>query len=99
MKLSTLLHQAADEYLIVDDPNEGYSCRAVWNAIDNAWYSHKISTVEKVSLSKQFEDGVEALGLDWGSFLAFSDIPPETRQAARYQWLKFCALLAEEQGE
>ena len=99
MKLSTLIHRAADEYLSVDDPNKGYSCSAFWEAVWQATLKHEISRDEHSDLCYRFEDGVEALGLDRGSFLVFSDIPPETRQAARYQWLKFCALLAEEQGE
>ena len=98
MKLSTMLHRGADQYLSADNLYNGFSCRAFWAAVDDAKCSHEISSEEWRLLCDQFQRGMEALGLDWGSFYAFDDVPVETRQATRYQWMKFCALLAEEQG-
>ena len=98
MKLSTLLHRGADECLSANDPYDGFSCRAFWLAVDMAKSRGEISSTEWGILCDQFQRGMEALGLDWGSFHAFDDVHPSVRQAARYQWMKFCALLAEEQG-
>ena len=101
MKISTLLHRAADEFLPVEVSrrSEGYSCIAFWDATQAAVISGEITRQEQYDIDARFEKGMEALGLNWGSFHAFDDVPLDTRQAARYQWLKFCALLAEEQGE
>ena len=99
MKLSTMLHRGADKYLSANDPYNGFSCRAFWKATDDAYYEGEISITEWNILCEQFQQGMEALGLNWGSFHAFDDVYLDYRQAARYQWMKFCALLAEEQGE
>jgi hypothetical protein len=98
-KISAFLHSAADKFLPHDDPRYGFSCEAFRSALNDALAKGEIGLIEYHELVFQFVDGIEALGLDFGSMNAFDDVPYETRQAARYQWLKFCALLAEEQGE
>ena len=100
MKLSTMLHRAADQYLpLTDFREQGYSCRAVWRALDEAKLAEEITRKEYRRLNGMFQEGCEELGLDAGSFHAFKDVPRHARQGARYQWLKFLALLAEEQGQ
>jgi hypothetical protein len=111
-KLSTILNNAADMYLDngVDSDiyfSEVYSCLAIdeaamkyfkeidptsyiWEA--SAYYENTIvSFLTDLGLSPHPEDDQ-----DEGQFNEFVKGPE--RQAARYCWLKFAAMIAEEEG-
>lgn len=101
--IAEVLHRAADHWLAVDgddyekrSDSDRYSCCAVGAAVD-----------ELCGFNQAFEDqiyaGLEQMGLDTESGLVFRKLgyPDEmdhTTQGARYAWLKFAALIAEEQG-
>jgi hypothetical protein len=95
-KISEILHLAADEYLWTGyskDPRNLsiYSCFAIDLAIDDLDLS--------ASRTGKLFKGLGEMGLDIGSITAFEEFRygPQ-RQAARYAWLKFAAMIAEEQG-
>jgi hypothetical protein len=112
-KLSTILNNAADMYLdngVDSDPyssREVYSCLAAIEAamkyfkqIDSTSYIWDASVYFENTIMPFFTD----LGLilhpederDEGEFFEFIKGPE--RQAARYCWLKFAAMIAEEEG-
>lgn len=106
MKISAVLHCAADTFLSVDGDeramdgrwNWRYSCDTLQGAIQATYPD--ATAVERSDMRYRIKDGMRTLGLDTDSLNAFSGIPESVkRQGARYAWLKFCALLAEEQGE
>lgn len=87
-KISEVLHLAADRHLCPKgDAYTALSCCAV----DEACFDLGVGF-------DCVEDGLIAMGCPTGSLNAFHEFPagPE-RQAARYSWLKFAALIAEEQ--
>lgn len=95
-QLAAILRLAADEYLWngVDDmfeapgPN-GYSCDAYHYAA--GW---KFTSEER----KAGYDFLSALGVDPDDTEQFTEVPHgETRQGARFLWLDFAALVAEEE--
>ena len=101
--IADVLHRAADHWLAVDfddwdarSDSEKFSCCAVDAAVTEilGFCSDKALTI--------FE-GFREMGLDTSSGTAFFELGypkgahPEA-QAARYTWLKFAALIAEEQG-
>lgn len=95
MKISDALHEAADNHLWdgigFDTWGSGYSCFAVDDALRKLAVHH---TVEQ-SIFK----GLEEMGVDIERTDQFDEFPEgEQRQAARYNWLKFAAMIAEEQG-
>jgi hypothetical protein len=109
IKISEVLHLAADEYIAVSIDNEKfngpyqYSCTAIRKALrimvdktSNADYNFYLSRITT---------GLHRLGFtDFGGIGVFQEFeyfsePTEASQGARYLWLKFCALMAEEQGE
>lgn len=108
IKISEVLHLAADEYLaqgIDDETWHGpyqYSCCAIEKALAKILQNPVPATFHRhYSIIKQ---GLRNLGLEnlssveaFKEFENFYDPTPES-QGARYMWLKFCALLAEEQG-
>lgn len=100
MKISQVLHKAADKHLAHDYESyihpsfdkERFSCCAVDLAVGyNPDLYHRIL------------EGLTEMGCPTGSIYAFTgmdyddDLDEET-QGARYMWLKFAALMAEEQG-
>ena len=98
MKISEILHEAADIYLCdgidgsdEDKINVEYSCDAVQNAvIANGGDFYKV---------RQIKNGLEEMGVNLNSFSEFKEFEIyEQRQAACYSWLKFAAMIAEEQG-
>lgn len=97
--IAEVLHLAADEYL-----SNGYwslerfyersgSCDAIelaCRALANNRESH-------LRLQKRIFKGLRNLGLKVNSFTQFDSVKSD-RQGARYAWLKFAAMIAEEQG-
>lgn len=86
---------------------ERFSCCAVDNAVGNFLdkkYPHlhwKDKADMKDYISANISRGLEAMGLDTASTSAFGDELWEIRseiQGQRYFWLKWAALMAEEQG-
>lgn len=106
--IADVLHCAADNHLIAESrENEGrykerFSCCAVEEAIiclTGALYS-----IDSLALYRRVMSGLNAMGCDAGSaglFKKYGDNPdyinPEV-QGMRYMWLKWAALMAEEQG-
>lgn len=110
VKISEILHLAADKYLFDGKSDyisrwdnklghvKQYSCDAVNRALDEL-----VPFAQFWDTRQCIHKGFKELGLDAESFVAFSefaemDSPNEASQGARYAWLKFCAMLAEEQG-
>ena len=101
--IAKILHRAADHWLTVDcddydtrSDSEKYSCCAVDSATSEllGWDNDQALTI--------FE-GFREMGLDTSSGTAFVELgypkgAHHETQAARYTWLKFAALIAEEQG-
>lgn len=106
-KISEILHLAADEYLyngIAGCANpknwsrRHYSCDAIDAAIDagaRGGICDDLSTRIRVGLSNM---GLIAASFD--QFAEFEVVISRTKesQGARYSWLKFAAMIAEEQG-
>lgn len=99
MKISEVLHKAADEHLASNYDNfnsswktERFSCCAVGAA---AGFDSEVES--------RILKGLEEMGCPTSSTTAFShlgydDILDSETQGVRYMWLKFAALMAEEQG-
>ena len=105
VKISEVLHLAANKYLagyyaeyIYTNKNR-FSCRAVCGALDELITDAEVW----LAIHEEIFKGFENLGLDTESIRAFeefeAEILTEESQGARYAWLKFCAMLYEEQGE
>jgi hypothetical protein len=105
IKISDILHCAADKHLAVDAKEydrvmdkHSFSCVAIEEACETLtgfdyWAS---------DLHDQIIAGLEAMGLDTSSGYAFKPwykINSPEMQGARYFWLKWAALMAEEQGQ
>lgn len=104
--IAEILHIAADKYLASKasesyswgtGSKDKYSCcaiaEAVYNLVDTGEYEKEL-TIARIS------EGLEAMGCPVNSLDAFNDrgqFNPENQQA-RYAWLKFAAMMAEEQG-
>jgi hypothetical protein len=107
--IAEILHLAADKFLAKDyeefdasNKKEKYSCFAISRATES------LNLSDQDSLEEDIIVGLKEMGLI-GGFSDFSEfyegitfgnqrtITPET-QGARYAWLKFAALIAEEQG-
>lgn len=108
VELSDVFHLAADKYLAVDYQNwqeDGnvcqYSCAAIGRALEDILGCRG----ERFDFLMDFviHPGLVTLGLDPFSGALYGDLeddytnPTFRSQAARYSWLKFCAVLAEEQ--
>jgi hypothetical protein len=100
-KISEILHSAADEWLkqcrIWPDSRSTYSCIAIALAITPRDYYpyRKIDT----DIEHRIMKGLRNMGLSTDSLDEFTEFAEgEERQAVRYAWLKFAALIAEEQG-
>ena len=95
MKISEILHEAADVYLwdgvAKHNYKNEYSCDAVQTAaFVNGYRSLQIDDIK---------DGLKEMGLNTNGFGEFSEyITGVDRQSARHNWLKFAAMIAEEQG-
>lgn len=107
--IAEILHLAADKYLAAKSSEywynggkkEKYSCCAVSEAAMSLWNEDKIDSLEdRNDLIKWTFEGLKAMGCPINSSDAFDDVnvfDPESQQA-RYAWLKFAAMIAEEQG-
>ena len=97
-KISEIFHYAADNCLwngIGEWDFNGmiFSCDAI-DCATRFMMPYKASNIENT-----IKEGLWNLGLSTSSVDAFNNIPfGEQRQSARYAWLKFCAMMAEEQG-
>jgi hypothetical protein len=100
--VAEVLHYAADHCLAYNtriDRKERFSCGAMINAWDRLNGDGAMLT--------QIHSGLKAMGCDvssMGLFKKYGDMPhdytninPEV-QGMRYMWLKWAALMAEEQG-
>ena len=109
--VADVLHYAADKCLVYDERytnygiKEKFSCCAVDEAIlhlTGALYS-----IDSAGLRRRVMNGLKAMGCDTGSSTLFvkhgdkqheyGNINPKV-QGMRYMWLKWAALMAEEQG-
>ncbi len=103
--IADVLHYAADRCLSANSALPSwpagkmrYSCDAI-NEACNKLYKNAPNWYERQDMVNQTMKGLRKMGLSTKSLSAFDDIPFGTeRQGARYAWLKFCAMLAEEQG-
>lgn len=107
--IAEILHYAADkklaskeeEYWTVAGDKERYSCCAVEEAVMSLWNDDTIaSEKERDDLINRTLKGLKAMGCPTGSINAFGDegkFNTESQQV-RYGWLKFAAIIAEEQG-
>lgn len=102
MKISEILHKAADEHLAHDRcswafyDKSKFSCFAVERTLEDIDNSR--------STRRRIAKGLENMGCPVDSSYAPSlwgmdpyEVTKQT-QGARYMWLKFAALMAEEQG-
>lgn len=100
--IADILRKAADEFLWdgrKSDPFCESSCEFSCNSIEDCIDSMTDIKNKKGFTKKLIQKGLREMGLSVLSakqFNEFSNI--EERQAARYNWLYFAALIAEEQG-
>jgi hypothetical protein len=103
VKISEVLHLAADKYLEsgLGPPNlisVNFSCSAIRKAL------HELKATSR--LEYPIFQGLTNMGVDIRSAVEFHRLGRHgryylgrfERQAARYNWLKFAAMIAEEQG-
>lgn len=107
-KISEVLHLAADKYLSVDGAGidddgkwvERFSCVAVSRAVKSFY----LPFFDEQDFENDICAGLEAMGCDTGSSYLFTKHGdhhagnPDV-QGMRYFWLKWAALMAEEQGQ
>ena len=106
--IADVLHYAADKCLAYDKRyidygiKEKFSCCAVYEAVYQL-----TGHCDADGLCARVIDGLRAMGCDTGGhtlFKKYGDQPDEysivneTVQGMRYMWLKWAALMAEEQG-
>ncbi len=87
-KLSDILEEAAAGY--ESGVYTGYSCLTVYNLIP--------FTDEYHSQLKQFNEGIQNMGLKYTDGNTFRGVPYSERQQARMMWLTWAAMMAREQG-
>lgn len=107
--IAEILHYAADKKLASKEQQcwnrggtkEKFSCCAVTESIWELWDKDEIvSEGERDELINRCDHGLKAMGCPTYSIDAFNDrgeFKVENQQA-RYAWLKFAAIIAEEQG-
>lgn len=82
--------------------SEQYSCCAVYDAITELYPASygKEEWNKRISFRDMINNGMQNMGLRAGSMHIYDDYPGDfaARQGARYLWLKWCAMIAEEQG-
>lgn len=107
MKISTILHRAADEMLAADfeDYCRGktrFSCVAIEEVLIDLFDDFESERFEH--WKNKINHGLREMGCDVDSGILFKDygdgghINPDV-QGMRYFWLKWAALMAEEQGQ
>ena len=109
--IADILHTAADKYLVSDSRNEAsyikerFSCCAISRAIFDI--TGNFFGVDSAILRDQVMKGLNNMGCQTGShtlFVKHGDKPDMYEsinhdvQGMRYMWLKWAALMAEEQG-
>lgn len=109
VKISEVLHLAADEHLAISEEEwcNGkfkYSCDAVGQACAKL----SKSIIGEIDLKMTVNEGLRNMGVITSSTCEFSEFEcnlqydntfiSEQAQGARYTWLKFAAMIAEEQG-
>lgn len=105
-KISWYLHEGADRYLSTDYYDnyarracERYSCLAVDTAVLKDF---RQCTSKDLKLRNETRNEIKAfltsLGLNINSIRAFNGIGIDLQQEYRYSWLKFAAMIAEEEG-
>jgi hypothetical protein len=109
--VADVLHYAADKCLVArqrygeGSGKEKFSCCAIDEAIFNM--AGRVYSVESALLRRRVKDGLKAMGCNTGSSTLFrkhGDVPFDYQainhevQGMRYMWLKWAALMAEEQG-
>ncbi len=109
VKISEILHLAADKYLWegvgMFGNKRDYSCHAIMAAVvftmrARNWSDLDMPGTPGGAMWKRIKVGLRKLGLKPDSGSAFSRFAyGKERQQARYDWLKLCAMLAEEQGQ
>ncbi len=105
VKISEVFYLAADEYLwdgISEwDHLSPYSCDAIDKSLET-FFAEPCTAQEDMQfaeMTNRISDFLYDLGLtpDFNAFQEFRK-DTEARQGARYAWLNFCAMIAEEQG-
>ena len=107
--ISEILHRAADEFLVstqeeFDRPDykQKFSCCAVSATLVAMYEEGRITYNQRVKIGQQIRQGLRNMGVDVFSTFEFgNNLPGKIRkkqQGARYAWLKFAAMIAEEQG-
>jgi hypothetical protein len=104
--IADILHYAADKCLAkyaeqcwtYGGSKEKYSCCAVDEACFRLMKSDNHQ--DCLQKSRSIKEGLKNMGCPIGSMNAFDDQGQfvEENQQARYAWLKFAAMMAEEQG-
>ena len=96
--IADILHYAAD-CALWDGTNSEYRTKSKFScdAVDDALIASPVAI--DWNKFRSIALFLKELGVDAGSITAFDEFPEgELRQAARYNWLKFAALIAEEEG-
>ena len=103
--IAEVLHRTADEYLskysrtwLGQDGLPSYTCPAICFCIDAMVTNSEITFIESIDLEEAIFEGLVNMGVDCGSNEQYAEFPYTMMQDARYGWLKFAALMAEEQG-
>lgn len=107
--IAEILHLAADKHLATTEDQcwynagnkEKFSCCAVNSTLHVLWNQDRITQKQMLDMSNRIKEGLKAMGCPINSSTAFDKdeykFNPESQQA-RYAWLKFAAMIAEEQG-
>lgn len=105
--IAEILHYAADKKLATKEHQqwcyggnkEKFSCCAMEEAVYELYRGSDLDDEREELIHRTFK-GLEAMGCPTGSTDAFNDCGSfnAKNQQARYAWLKFAAIIAEEQG-
>ena len=110
--IAEVLHLAADEYLSpIEHLDDFFACRYSCESVElAAWDLFQDWEDKKIEFTEFFYPimiGLRNMGVETHSATQFRSLPYkvhnpsdgcDNRQGARYAWLKFAALIAEEQG-
>lgn len=103
--ISDVLHYAADHCLLSEGTHKGHKNKFTCSAVMDAYFLHCEGTVKSFILNDILE-GLTNMGCNRRSPYLFKhygdptyfDATIEEVQGMRYMWLKWAALMAEEQG-
>jgi hypothetical protein len=106
--IAEILHYAADKKLASKEEQcwghggtkEKFSCYAVEEAVCDLYNRYEPFDIVRDDLIERIFKGLDAMGCPTGSIDAFNDCDSfnAENQQARYAWLKFAAMIAEEQN-